>query len=386
MATIVPGDILVVGAGPAGSCAAAIAAREGADVFLIDAKTRIGEQPHCGEFVPARLFTEFGLDDSAIIQRVDSMETRILSESEEKGLLFGTELLRRETPSAGFLIDRPRFDRDLARKAAALGATVLCSTSLIRSEGPTWIASSAGEELAFQPKVVVAADGANSRVAKCVDLKAPDLLAGVQCEVPLSGPLSKTIIFLHKKIVGGYAWLFPKGTAANVGLGIVPGSDTSPAALLDQFLLFLRSAGLVRPGRLARTGGVIPVSGLREFLVKDNVVFCGDAAGLTHPITGAGIPQAIVSGEAAGRAAVKAARSGDYSRLAEYADEIAEMYGGVLNHAGSKRMVMRERWAHADFVTLCEETWIGFRGYARRVKSKGRSRSPGHKTSLPCNE
>lgn len=369
MATMVPCDILVVGAGPAGSRAAAVAAREGARVVLIEAKTRIGEQPHCGEFVPARLFSEFGLDRSCIIQAVDTMETRVLEDSEGDGISFGSMLLSREHPSPGFLIDRPRFDRDLARNAAAEGAMVLCSTRLIRKEGPVWIASSSGEELSFQPRVVVAADGAFSRVAKCASLDSPEVLAGVQCEVPLvAGPLLKTIVFLHPSIVGGYAWLFPKGTVANVGLGIVPGRGGSPAGLLDRFLAFLRSEGLVRSGCLARTGGVIPVSGLRESLVRDTVIFCGDAAWLTHPITGAGIPQAILSGEAAGLAAVKAARSGNYRYLTEYEAHMSGAYRGVMKHARSKRLLMKDRWNREDFSALCEETWIGFRGYNKRIR------------------
>lgn len=369
MAVMLPCDILVVGAGPAGSRAAAAAAREGARVVLVDAKTRIGEQPHCGEFVPARLFSEFGLDRDSILQSVDTMETRVLEGSAAEGFSFGATILSRETTSPGFVIDRPRFDRDLARNAAAKGATVLCSTRLLRREGPVWFASSSGEDLSFQPKAVVAADGAISRVAKCVGLDSPEVLAGAQCEVPLAArPLHRTIVFLHPSFVGGYAWLFPKGTVANVGLGIIPGNGVSPARLLQGFLAFLRSEGLVRSGCLARTGGVIPVSGLRESLVRDNVIFCGDAAGLTHPITGAGIPQAVLSGEAAGLAAAKAAKSGDYRYLVEYEAQMTGAYSGVMKHARSKRNFMTDRWNQADFAALCEETWIGFRGYNKRIR------------------
>ena len=52
-------DLLVVGAGPAGSRAAMRAASNGLQVILIDSKPRIGERPHCGEFVPYQVFTEF---------------------------------------------------------------------------------------------------------------------------------------------------------------------------------------------------------------------------------------------------------------------------------------------------------------------------------------
>lgn len=371
MAATFPCDILVVGAGPAGSRAAAAAARKGARVFLIEAKTRIGEQPHCGEFVPARLFTRIALDDASIIQRVDSMETLVLDGPDEGGEgSFGETVLRRETPSPGFLIDRPRFDRDLARQAASLGATVFCSTRLIRREGPDWLALSGRKEISFRPRLVVAADGALSRVAKCVGLEPPELLTGAQCEVPLVEPLRKTIVFLHPSFVGGYGWLFPKGLAANVGLGISPGSANSPSTLLDRFLEFLVSRGLIMSGILSRTGGVIPVSGLRECLIHDNVIFCGDAAGLTHPITGAGIPQAVLSGDAAGIAAAETVESGDYRHLADYEAQVTGTYGGVMRHARSKRVLMEGAWNQADFSALCRETWIGFRGYNKRIRSR----------------
>src|SRR5512136_1734759 len=108
-------DILVVGAGPAGSRAAAMAAEAGCSTLLIDAKPRIGEQPHCGEFVPARLFTEFHLNSDCIIQRVNFMETRVLGvgcESSSKAVVKSSRI-----QSRGFMIDRIKLDRGLAREA-----------------------------------------------------------------------------------------------------------------------------------------------------------------------------------------------------------------------------------------------------------------------------
>ena len=73
MARLTDCDILVVGAGPAGSSAAAAAANSGARTILIDAKARIGEPLHCGEFVPQMLFSEFPLDRGCIVQPVEVM-------------------------------------------------------------------------------------------------------------------------------------------------------------------------------------------------------------------------------------------------------------------------------------------------------------------------
>jgi flavin-dependent dehydrogenase len=110
---------------------------------------------------------------------------------------------------------------------------------------------------------------------------------------------------------------------------------------------------------------------MREKLVLNTVVFCGDAAGLTHPITGAGIPQAVFSGDLAGRAAAAAVTRSDTGYLREYEAEIRSRYQGVINHALTKRDLMVRRWDDPDFEAMCEETWIGFKGYRKRIRSTG---------------
>lgn len=383
-------DILVVGAGPAGSTAAAAAAREGAETVMIDAKVRIGEQPHCGEFVPERLFSETAIERTAIIQRVDYLETRVTAQAEAVGcdanpsgtgtgqqfinpgfcgVREASELKKSEILSPGFLIDRVRFDRDLAREAAAQGVTVFCSARLLRAVDGGWVVRHGGKNRIFRPKLTIAADGACSAVAAALGMKPPEVLRGLQAEVPLVEPLNKTLVFLDRNFVGGYGWMFPKGKAANVGIGAIPGKQIRMGKLLDEFMEMLCREGLIRRGALARSGGLIPVSGIRERLVLDTAAFCGDAAGLTHPITGAGIPQAVFSGELVGRAAATALKNRDTRYLVEYETEIRSRYEGVTGHALRKRALMMDRWYNHDFEGLCEETWIGFKGYRKRIRS-----------------
>lgn len=360
-------DILVIGAGPAGSRAAASAAEAGCSTLLIDAKLRIGEQPHCGEFVPARLFSEFELDRGCIVQNVNFMETRIQETS--SGYTSEAVLKTSRIQSPGFMIDRIKLDRGLARKAALNGAMVLCATRLIGRENRSWVIQSRGKKSLVIPKLTIAADGASSTVAAILGMKRPDLLQGLQMEVPLNSPLEDTFVFLDRNFVGGYGWLFPKETTANVGIGVVPGSGSTASRLLEKFLDGLHKDGMVKPGRLAISAGLIPVSGLRKELVMDDVMFCGDAAGLTHPITGAGIPQAILSGELAGRAAAAALKTESREPLIEYQNQIRGTYNGIINHALSKRAYMMRSWNDQDFVATCEQTWIGFKGYKKRIRN-----------------
>jgi geranylgeranyl reductase family protein len=367
MGLVIACDVLVVGAGPAGSAAARAAAEVGVDTVLIDAKMRIGEQPHCGEFVPARLFGEFDLNKSCIIQSVDSMETRILTGLAEFGADLSIPAMM--TASPGYMIDRVQFDRDLARKASESGARVFSGTRLLRHERDCWIARASESEICFSPGIVIAADGPVSFVASLLGLPSFDFLKGLQVEVPLIESIQKTIIFLDQGFAGGYGWLFPKGTVANVGIGARP--DANVRNLLQNLITALISSGMIREGVLARYGGIIPVSGLRPSLCVKNVMFCGDAAGLTHPITGAGIPQAVFSGDLAGRAAAAAIKDFSDKRIKEYEAEVRGRYKGVIDHAVSKRAIM-DSWTaetQADFVNMCEQTWIAFKGYKRRVRN-----------------
>lgn len=360
-------DVLVVGAGPGGSQAALAAARGGAYTVLIDAKVRIGEQPHCGEYIPAPMLSECEFDRECLIQAVTGMETIILGgeslrddEEHQKSL--------REIVARGFIIDRVKFDRLLARQAAAAGALVYSGTRIFRRDGDQWLARSGAQTIAFHPKYIIAADGAVSTVARLLGLSQHKFLRGVQMEVPLSRAINTTKVYLHQSLVGGYGWLFPKGNVANLGLGISCESRISPRQLLMALNERLVRGGIIRPGWLAWSGGLIGVSGMRERLVIGNVLFCGDAAGLTHPITGAGIPQAVISGKLAGACAVDALKAKYVKALAEYESEIRGRFQGVLEHARAKRVFMEGRWQNQDFDRLCKETWIAFPGYRRRVR------------------
>ncbi len=394
-------EILVVGAGPAGCCAAAAAARAGVPTLLIDAKSRIGELPHCGEFVPRQLLQDLQFSEDCIVQSVDSMETHVVDfsalststgEPEMTSRLLDAdaaslssshkESLKRagtivETKSPGFMIDRARFDRTLAREAAAAGATVLSSTRLIRCDrdcwNDYWVLKYNSEQVRTRPYFIIAADGALSTVASLTGRGRPEILTGIQIEAPLTNLQDRTFIFLHPAINGGYGWLFPKGNVANVGIGMKPGSAPHPRKVFEAFRGMIERLGLIGPGRLARSSGVIPVSGLRKSLVLGSVsfggvVFCGDAAGLTHPITGAGIAQAAFSGHLAGVSAAAAVKTGDWKHLHNYEAEIRGRYGGPLRHAVDKRTLMVSRWKDPDFAATCKQTWIAFKEYRKRVR------------------
>lgn len=388
-------DVVVVGAGPAGSVAARCAASHGVKVLLIDKKKRLGDRPHCGEFIPQKLLTEFDISSRIIDQHVDYMETLVLDETWEPAVNNCGSILRSpddsskwgipdhakpnqfqpvyypekfSTPSSGCMIDRQAFDLGLAKQAAAAGALVLSDAKLMRLNGDYCLVRHHNQEITVESKVLIGADGHNSLIARSMNLGVPDFLVGVQRQVPLTQELRKTIIFFHKAITYGYGWLFPKGSSANLGLGMFPTNHSRPTQLLDYFAGLFEKWDILKPGVFSRSKGLIPVSGIRNRLVWKNMALIGDAAGLTHPVTGAGVPQAMVSGQLAGQTAVEAIKSDNISLLANYETQVRQLYSGVINHAKAKRGLMMGMWNSRDMKSICNETWISFKGYRKRVR------------------
>lgn len=102
-----------------------------------------------------------------------------------------------------------------------------------------------------------------------------------------------------------------------------------------------------------------PVGSVDE---ANRVILVGDAAGQTHPITGGGILQAVVCGEAAGQEAAAAARGCD-SALAEYETRCQKEFGVMLARATSRREKMEVEWDQGDLSALLRLCWVGCEGY-----------------------
>jgi flavin-dependent dehydrogenase len=266
----------------------------------------------------------------------------------------------------GIMIDRAKFDQVLARQAAEAGATELLDTSLDAVDPRQSIATvtSGSERLAIRYRVLVAADGPHSRVAQSLGLPRLETVDTRQYTVPLLRRYAHTDIWLSPDYPGGYAWLFPKGNVANLGLGLDTRLAPDLKAPLDALHLQLAGTGLVGMDILGRTGGAIPVGGLRERLVVGNALFVGDAAGLTHPITGAGIAAAVISGEAAG-ASIARLLDGERDALAEYEEDVRDQFQATIDRAVARRRAMLQHWAqpeaHAD--ALHRRGWIAFPEY-----------------------
>jgi len=337
-------DVLVVGGGPAGALAAREAARAGASVLLIDQKARFGALPHCAEYVPRLLAREVEFPERGKAQPVEGMLTVL---NREQRFLSGP----------GWILDRQVWDHGLVLDAASAGALVWAGTKLKERRGETWVLKRGGRQVEVMAGVVVGADGAASAVARVAGWERQALMAGVQMQVPLARRMSRTRVFLDPAYRHGYAWLFPKGAAANLGLGCR--TEAKPLKLLEALRRDLEAQGLIKPGVLAMAGGAIPVGGVRQPMSQGRVLLAGDAAGLTHPVSGAGIPQAVFSGQEAGQAAARLA-GGEAGAGQEYEHEVLGRYGKNLGRGLASRQEMEAGWDGGDFAGLMGRVWPGW--------------------------
>jgi geranylgeranyl reductase family protein len=336
-------DVLVIGLGPAGAMAARTAARRGAAVLAVE-RNLIGREPaRCAEWAPLALA---GLAHrlGAEVLRVSGLRTHLAD-----GRII-------DATSAGVMLDRPRFDAALAREAALAGARLLAPARLATLNAAARRARLAdGREIAFG--ALVAADGPASSVAQSLGLAALECAVARQLRAPVAqNPPRSPEVFFASDYPGGYGWLFPKGDTALLGIGVARPAARRLAALVAALHGRLVETGRVGARVLQRSGGLIPVGGPRARLVHGAVAFAGDAAGLAHPVTGAGIHAAVLSGEWAGEAAARLA-AGEAHALAAYAEEIATVFGPFLARGRAERARLAQ--GDAPFTARAASGFLG---------------------------
>lgn len=346
-------DVLVVGLGPGGGAAAWAAAKRGMRVVAIEKKKDVGVPVQCAEFIPIPI-GRYAQSQGILKQHIGGMHT-VLPSGET-----------RYSSLPGYMVDRAAFDQGLAAMAAEAGARIRLQTSLedLDIEGNVARVREADGSHVIHYHLLIAADGPYSRVADRVGLPRQKVVHSRQYTVPLLRELADTTIWLSGEFPGGYAWLFPRGSEANLGIGIDYEYGRDAKHPLDRLHEQLVLEGTVGPSILRRTGGGIPIGGMRERLAVGQILFVGDAAGLTHPITGAGIAAAVMSGERAGEAVAQWPAKGQQA-LDEYDEEIRDIYGPTIERALRVRESLAWIWKTpaADADAEQRRGWIAFEEY-----------------------
>jgi flavin-dependent dehydrogenase len=179
--------------------------------------------------------------------------------------------------------------------------------------------------------------------------------------------MNYTEIYFQKEIRSGYGWLFPKGMEANVGLGAkqMKGRRNVLKELLRRLIHRLVDEGKIRESVHGTTGGWMPASPV-DTMVRGNILLAGDAAGQTHPISGAGVFPAVICGRMAGKWASRAVQKGDMRFLLGYAEEWRDFFGPSTRRALERRRLLEKEWRRFDEIIRC--CWIAYKEYYRSLK------------------
>ncbi len=331
-------DVIVVGAGPAGSVAARTAAENGLDVLLIEKRQEIGDPVRCAEGTGKLGLMQFMEPDPRWIcaevtgARLFSPDGTCVELSEK---LAGKEV--------GYVLERKLFDRAVAKSAAKAGAEVQVktqATSLITDNGVIKgiRGKHRGDDFEARAKVVVGADGIESKVGKWAGirttLKPKDVETCAQFLVTDIDIKADSCDFYlgNERAPGGYVWIFPKGKReANVGLGILGSRFTGkhPIDYLHEFMAWRFPEGKI----IETVVGAVPASGMLKQLSVSGLVLVGDAGRVSDPITGGGIYNGMVSGRIAGNVIADAIKANDVSakKLLRYDREVREELGKMLD-------------------------------------------------------
>ena len=346
-------DVIVVGAGPAGSTTAFYLAQAGLDVLLLE-KSRFPREKVCGDGLTprgVRALVAMGISVSEEDGWVRNKGLRVIGAGQRMELPW-PEL----SSYPGYGLVRPRTDLDqmLARRAQQAGARLLEGVTVTapvlhdrtgRITGVT--AKTADGERTYRARVVVAADGNSSRLSVSMGLrKRDDRPLGVAVRTYYRSPRhdddyleSWLDLWDGDRLLPGYGWIFGMGDGtSNVGLGLMNTSaafgHTDYHGLLHKWLAGMPAEwGFTEENRTEPIrGAALPMGFNRTPHYYQGLLLVGDAGGMVNPFNGEGIAYAMESGEILARTVAQAlarARRAETERvLAGYPKALSQAYGG----------------------------------------------------------
>ncbi len=335
-------DIVVIGGGPGGLTVAYYAGKAGFKVALIERRNEWGKPVACAEGISVEGLTRaFEVRDEWVSSPIEGA----------KLIAPGGREVFVDHPDAGFVLDRPRFEADLARMCRQVGVDIFQPAvvrEVVGEEFVDFVLVETGEGLLkLSGKFFVGADGVaglSTRWCCPEEVVAIDGLhscAQVLVESPeISGEAITEFWWGRSVAPGGYAWVFPKGNnRANVGLGIVPAMTETPA---EKYLECFLSERFGNYRVIERRDGVIHTTGRISTMGRGNLLLVGDAARLANPISGGGLDCALASGKIVAELLTDMWNAECPSILQEYERKWLETMGRYLDiYAKIRRGVMR---------------------------------------------
>jgi len=354
-------DVIVVGAGPAGSTAAAVLAKLGRHVLLVDRSEFPRDKP-CGDAIQGHaiaLLRDLGYSDPLDPAQFTSISDWSIQAPSRA--VASAQLDAERIAHPPMMARRLDFDHLVFRQALANGAEYCQAqvTGVLR-EGQRVVGVEArphGEKTnqEFRAPIVIAADGATSLIARAVrDERDADRhwAVAVRCYVTMRERLDHhSEFYFDRAILPGYAWVFPIGDAgANIGVGMrldrYRKHDQSLETMLDSFLD--RLGGRVERASIQNVRSwQIPLGSRRASRAFDGCLLVGDAGSFVDPLLGAGIYFGMKTGQLAAEVAHAALHDDDTSqaRLREFDTRWKAAIGPTLRRATVvQRLVIGYPW------------------------------------------
>jgi geranylgeranyl reductase family protein len=322
-------DVVVVGAGPAGSAAARAAAAAGSRTLLVD-RAEFPRYKTCGG----------GLMGASLRAVPAGVEVPVAATVDRVSFSLRGRFHRLRRAESGFipLVNRDAFDHALIRAAQDAGVqfTPGVQVRAVEQDPDRIVVRTAAGPIST--RALVGCDGSASVVGREVGVRLSQIDLGLEYELAVEpgGPWERRIHLDWGPLPGSYGWVFPKGDALTVGVIAARGAGAATTTYLDDFVA---RTGLSGATVLRRSGHLTRCREADSPLGRDRILLAGDAAGLLEPWTREGISFALRSGALAGARAAEIARAGtadarQRSQL-RYRDEVDTTLGAEMR-AGAR--------------------------------------------------
>jgi geranylgeranyl reductase family protein len=286
-------DIIVVGAGPAGSTAAYRLAKAGASVLLLD-RARFPRDKPCGGGVTGRAARLLPFSIEPVVEHVVS--------AVDLRLRYGKTLARGDGQPLVYMTQRKRLDHFLVQRAVEAGVELREGIKV----GELEVGEDGVSVEGFEALALVGADGVNGVTARALGLGG-NRVVGVALEGNLTYAKMDRKAYdgrlaLELGVVpGGYGWVFPKGDHANFGVGGWP--DEGPR-LREHLRVLCEAHGASFEDLEELRGYRLPLREPKATLARGRALLVGDAAGLIDPVSGDGMFEGFLSSEYASEAVI----------------------------------------------------------------------------------
>lgn len=346
-------DLVIVGAGPAGSSAAYMAAKAGIRVALVEKEKMIAETVRTSGVTWIQNIKEFGIPENCY----NPIKNFSFYSPNNKVTISDT------VPRAAVLNVRKTY-RWLANQAEKEGADIFIETSINNviknSKGDIAGVSGtfANEKIIFHAKIIIDASGFSSTISKAMGFvkQWERFGVGAEYEVEVEKVKEDTwhLMVGEQYSPAGYAWIFPLGNnVVRIGVGVgKPESNVDPTLRLKEIMEKrmgpIKDLGKITP--IEFHYGLIPNDGLSRKTVYNNLILVGDSAGQANPLVLEGIRYAIKFGRVAGKIAANAIKSGKTTvkELEPYENNWKKEIESKINTA----IRVQNRW-----IGLTDEQW-----------------------------